>query len=263
MKMVKPLKRFGQHFLKDSAACLKIVESLNLEPGDQVLEIGPGTGGLTKHLLKKVERIVAVEVERNCVALMRKKFSDEPGLEILQADFMELNLENLLQTKNWKVVGNLPYNLASSILLRILEWSKYFKILTFMFQKEVAERIVARSGSKKFGYLSVAAQLRTTPEILFTLEPSAFRPKPKVHSSVVRFFPKTELLPGIKADPRAFLNWVDFAFRQRRKMAINHLKSPQSCDMRQKVFNSLGISAKARPEDISTELWQKLYLSLR
>jgi 16S rRNA (adenine1518-N6/adenine1519-N6)-dimethyltransferase len=255
-------RSFGQHYLVSKEACKRIVESLDLQESDSVLEIGPGRGALTSLLLEKAGRVVAVEADRDCTAFLRAQFGNPAKLELVQMDFLKADLPSLLGGPNWKCVGNLPYNAANPILLRVLDHVSHFLRFTFMFQREVAQRIVAQSGTKTFGFLSVAVQLRAVPRILFQLSPGSFRPEPRVHSAVVVFLPKPHHPDGDNFVVHAFLEWVDILFRQRRKMLLPRLSRQMEKGRAQSAFARLQIRPDARPENLSTDQWRDLYRHL-
>ena len=212
--------KLGQHFLANEAAAVRIVEALGDVSQATVLEIGPGRGALTDMLARKARRLIAVELDRVISAQLRMKFSMQPNVEIIEGDFLKIELDTVFGAKpgslrtglNFapepaRVVGNLPYYITSDILLRLLEYHRYFSIIVIMVQKEVADRLAALAGSRDYGLLSATTQLYGRVEQLFTLPPSAFSPPPKVHSSVVRITikPKLESLRVSEDEFIAFL----------------------------------------------------------
>ncbi|MEX1011947.1 MAG: 16S rRNA (adenine(1518)-N(6)/adenine(1519)-N(6))-dimethyltransferase RsmA [Balneolaceae bacterium] len=222
MEHIRPKKSLGQHFLNDPSVTRRIAEAVPAEPGDTVLEVGPGTGVLTAELIHKYSRFRAVEIDRRAVSLLREKF---PGIDLIQGDILELNADELLlgfeRGERAHVVGNLPYYITSQILFALLSMRDRLKSAVVMMQKEVAERIVADHGSRTYGILSVQLQLMSRPEILFDVPPGAFIPPPAVTSSVVRLFFDR---PSLNCSDDNLKRVVRTAFQQRRKKLSNALK---------------------------------------
>jgi 16S rRNA (adenine1518-N6/adenine1519-N6)-dimethyltransferase len=208
----------GQHFLHDESILARIAGAVGVSPGDRVIEIGPGEGVLTRHLLAAGARVTAVEVDPKLAARLRKTFRGEPRFELLQGDILQVNLAGLLAEGPAAVVGNLPYYITSPIVRRTLELGEAVTRAVFLIQKEVADRICAGPGSRDYGYLSALCRLRSRPELLFRVRPGSFRPPPKVESAVIRLTP----LPGPPPDPD-FVRFLEAAFRQPRKTLRNNL----------------------------------------
>jgi 16S rRNA (adenine1518-N6/adenine1519-N6)-dimethyltransferase len=255
-------KRFGQNFLVNPSACGQIVDSLEITKGDHVLEIGPGKGAPTGLLLEQAGQVTAVEPDRDCVDFLKEKYKYEKHFEIIQKDFCKLKIEDALQTKYWKAVGNLPYNMASPILFHLLENISYFRKFTLMFQYEVAQRIVAQSGSKIFGFLSIAAQVYTIPKIILRLSPGSFRPSPSVHSAVVCFAPRGDGLEAGLKDKKQFLKWAEIPFQHRRKKLLKQIQTTENCEKIKNVFEINHIPLDVRPEDVRVDQWVELYKQL-
>ena len=219
----RPRKRFGQHFL-EPAWVAKLVAGLDPLPDDTFLEIGPGRGALTVPLAAKVKKIVAVEIDRDLAAALPSRL---PDVRIVQADFLDVNLIDLLrdEPKPVRVVGNLPYNVASPILFKLLEDADDGRLLrdaTLMLQKEVADRLVARPGSDGYGALAIQVALLADADRILSLPPGAFRPPPKVRSAVVRLRFRE---PSVDVGNRStFEKLVRGLFLQRRKTTANALK---------------------------------------
>ncbi len=246
-------KSLGQNFLLDLNLTSKIARQAGDLTQSDVLEIGPGPGGLTRGLLAEgARRVIAIEKDRRCIAALediQKAYPDR--LEILEGDALSINpLEHL--TGPVKVVANLPYNVGTELLIRWLtptRWPPFWTSLTLMFQKEVAERIVAPVASKAYGRLALLSQWRTDANIVMNLPPSAFTPPPKVSSAVVHL---TALnAPRFEADAAVLEKTVAKAFNQRRKMLRSSLKG-LTPDLEEKL-NAAGISPTLRAEQVSLE----------
>src|SRR5271169_1868516 len=191
--------KLGQHFLANESFALQIVDALGSVSQNTVLEIGPGRGVLTSLLAKRVRRLIAVELDRVLAAQLRLRFGMFPNVEVIEADILSVDFDSLfgpkpglrrpgieLRPEPVKVIGNLPYYITSDILLRLFEYSKYFETIVVLVQREVADRIAAKPGTRDYGLLSATAQLYARVEKLFTLPPEAFSPPPKVHSTALR-----------------------------------------------------------------------------
>jgi 16S rRNA (adenine1518-N6/adenine1519-N6)-dimethyltransferase len=246
-------KSLGQNFLLDLNLTSKIARQAGDLTQSDVLEIGPGPGGLTRGLLAEgARRVIAIEKDRRCIAALediQKAYPDR--LEILEGDALSINpLERL--TGPVKVVANLPYNVGTELLIRWLtptRWPPFWTSLTLMFQKEVAERIVAPVASKAYGRLALLSQWRTDANIVMNLPPSAFTPPPKVSSSVVHL---TALnVPRFEAEAAVLEKTVAKAFNQRRKMLRSSLKG-FTLDLEEKL-QAAGISPTLRAEQVSLE----------
>jgi 16S rRNA (adenine1518-N6/adenine1519-N6)-dimethyltransferase len=212
-------RRLGQHFLARQSVLEQIAEAACPEKGGTVLEIGPGRGALTSHLLARAERVVALEIDPVLVQYLRAEFRNEPRLTLVEVDVLKADLT---QWGTVTVAGNLPYYITSPILEKTLALGAQLNRVVFLVQKEVAERLTAHPGTRDYGYLSVQTQLLSTPELLFTVPAGAFRPPPKVDSAVVRLMPKSESeFPTL--DREAFLQFAGLCFRHKRKTIRNNL----------------------------------------
>src|SRR5256885_1934216 len=180
-------RRFGQNFLVDRNVVDRIIASVNPQPDQTIIEIGPGRGALTSLLIEKAKRVVAIEFDRDLVAQLRSKFSASPTLELVAADALTIDFCATIQpAQQARVVANLPYNIATAILQRLIEQRHCLSEMTLMLQREVVDRITAEAGSSERGYLSVVVEANCESEKLFDVAPQAFRPVPKVWSTVVR-----------------------------------------------------------------------------
>ena len=246
-------KALGQNFLLDLNLTAKIARQAGDLSASDVLEIGPGPGALTRGLLAEgARRVVAIEKDPRCLPALQEIAEAHPGrLEVIEGDAMKIDAARLLAPPV-RVVANLPYNVGTELLVRWLtppEWPPFWQSLTLMFQREVAERIVARPGSKAYGRLSILAQWRSDARIVMSLPPEAFSPPPKVHSAVVHL----EALPAPRfaADPAVLEKVVAAAFNQRRKMLRSALKrlSPNI----EAHLRAAGIAPTERAENVSIE----------
>jgi 16S rRNA (adenine1518-N6/adenine1519-N6)-dimethyltransferase len=221
MTYVKAKKSLGQHFLKDQNIARKIVSSLKAEDTADVLEIGPGMGVLTRYLIENGQyKTRVVEIDHESIAYLRQHY---PGLEgnIIAGDFLELDISGLFKDK-FAIIGNFPYNISSQIFFKVLECRNQVTEVVGMVQKEVAERIAARPGSKTYGILSVLLQAFYRIEYLFTVSEHVFAPPPKVKSAVIRFTRNSTISLG--CNEKLFFTVVKTAFNQRRKTLHNSLK---------------------------------------
>jgi 16S rRNA (adenine1518-N6/adenine1519-N6)-dimethyltransferase len=218
---VRPKKSLGQHFLKDDNIARKIVDSLQLTVGS-VLEIGPGMGILTRHLLERPDRsCYFMDTDRESIEYLNEAFPDYSD-RLIHADFLKFNLDEIFQGK-FAIIGNFPYNISSQILFKVLERRQQVTQVVCMIQKEVAERLAAGPGSKTYGILSVLLQAYYRIEYLFTVNETVFIPPPKVKSAVIRLTRNDR--EELDCDEVLFFKVVKTAFNQRRKTLRNSLKS--------------------------------------
>jgi 16S rRNA (adenine1518-N6/adenine1519-N6)-dimethyltransferase len=253
-------KRFGQHFL-EPAWVAKVVEAVAPSPTDVVVEIGPGRGALTRVLAPRVARVIAVEIDRDLAA--RLQTDGPPNLTIVTGDFLDVDLHEVLTDVPLpaRVVGNLPYNVSSPILFRLLEAAddgRRFSDATVMLQKEVADRLAARPGDKGYGALSIQAALLARVDRVLTLPPGAFRPPPKVTSAVVtmRFHP-----PAADVGSReTFERVVRGVFLQRRKTLLNALRpiAEAAGESAAELIDQAGLNPGARPETLTVADFARL-----
>jgi 16S rRNA (adenine1518-N6/adenine1519-N6)-dimethyltransferase len=246
-------KSLGQNFLLDLNLTSKIARLAGDISGHDVLEVGPGPGGLTRGLLAAgARRVVALEKDPRCMAALAEISAAYPGrLHVFNADALDFDMRGHL-TGPVRVVANLPYNVGTELLVRWLtpkDWPPFWSTLTLMFQKEVAERIIAKPGSKAYGRLGVLAQWKSTPSVVMELPPEAFTPPPKVHSAVVHLEALAE--PRFPAPAGLLSSTVAMAFNQRRKMLRSSLKSAAP-DI-ETALRDAGLEPTARAEEISLE----------
>lgn len=244
MKLVKPKKFLGQHFLKDLQVAKDIADTVDACPDIPILEVGPGMGVLTQFLIPKDRLVKVVELDYESVAFLRENFS-QLGDNIIEQDFLKMNLAELFDGKPFVLTGNYPYNISSQIFFKMLDFKDIIPCCTGMIQKEVAERIAAKPGNKTYGILSVLIQAWYNVEYLFTVHEHVFNPPPKVKSAVIRMIRNDKQSLG--CDEKLFKQIVKTTFNQRRKTLRNSISSildksnPLSNDA---IFNK-------RPEQLS------------
>ena len=238
-----PRKRFGQNFLVDAQVVSDIVMAISPARGDRVVEIGPGLGALTEPLLQRLDHLHVVEIDRDIVARLRKRYPPD-RVTIHEGDALAFDFASL--GNDLRIVGNLPYNISTPLLFHLAACASQVRDMHFMLQKEVVERMVAEPGDSEFGRLSVMLQYRFWLEWLIDVPPTSFDPPPKVDSAVVRMIPRplTELTA---VDEGVLSKLVAAAFAQRRKMLRNNLKGI----IDDAAFAELGIDPTRRAEDIA------------
>lgn len=242
--LVRAKKHLGQHFLKNEEIAEKIGDTLNLQGYRNVLEIGPGMGVLTKYLIKKDIEVIAMDLDKESIEYLEINYPNK-NLKIIEADFLKYDLSQLFGKEQFAITGNFPYNISTQIVFKMLEWKEQIPEFTGMFQKEVAQRICEKSGSKAYGILSVLTQAFYDAEYLFTVPPTVFNPPPKVDSGVIRLKRKEDY--SIPCDEKMLFKVVKTAFQQRRKTLRNSLKSFNLSDnIKEDVIFDL------RPEQLST-----------
>ena len=246
MKLVKPKKFLGQHFLKDLKVAQDIADTVDTFPELPILEVGPGMGVLTQFLVKKERLVKVVEVDYESVAYLREAY---PSLEdnIIEDDFLKMNLQRLFGGHPFALTGNYPYNISSQIFFKMLDNKDLIPCCTGMIQKEVAERIAAGPGSKTYGSLSVLIQAWYRVEYLFTVSEHVFNPPPKVKSAVIRM--TRNEVQDLGCDPKLFKQVVKTTFNQRRKTLRNSIKPilGKDCPLTEDaLFNK-------RPEQLSVQ----------
>ena len=261
---VRAKKHLGQHFLKDENIARKIGDTLTLNGYKNVIEIGPGMGVLTKYILQKDVKLVAMDLDSESIEYLNTSFilehanllRKDTSFQVLEADFLKFDLNTLFEGEPFAITGNFPYNISSQIVFKMLENRDRIPEFTGMFQKEVAQRICEKAGSKAYGILSVLTQAFYNAEYLFTVPPGVFNPPPKVDSGVLRLIRKeTYTLP---CDETLFFKVVKTAFGQRRKTLRNSLKSLQLSE-EIKTADSMN----KRPEQLPVEEFIELTLSIQ
>ena len=219
---VKAKKHLGQHFLRDENIAKKIADTLSLKGYSKVLEIGPGMGVLTKYLLEKEIETYVIEIDTESVEYLKSNYLNLAP-RIIEKDFLKYNLSEVFDDESFAIIGNFPYNISSQIVFKTLEMRDQIPEFSGMFQKEVAQRICEKEGSKTYGILSVLTQAFYQADYLFTVAPSVFNPPPKVDSGVLRLTRKEDY--SLPCDEALFFKVVKQAFQQRRKTLRNSLKT--------------------------------------
>ena len=246
-------KRFGQNFLHERGIIERILRAIDPQPGERIIEIGPGQGALTWPLLDRIKILTAIEIDRDLIPRLGAEAPKHGELSIVEADVLSVDFTALAAGETIRLVGNLPYNISSPILFHALEHAAVIRDMHFMLQKEVVERMAAGHGNKVYGRLSVMLQAYCRVEPLFTVPPGAFTPAPKVDSAIVRLTPKTAA--QIAPHDRARLELlVRHGFSQRRKTLRNSLDDVATVDQLQ----AAGIDPGARAEAISIDDWLRL-----
>lgn len=242
---VRPKKYLGQHFLKDESIAQKIADALTLKGYDKVLEIGPGMGVLTQYLLQKKVTTYVVEIDPESVDYLKVHFLNL-AKNIIEQDFLKLDISTYFKQKQIAIIGNFPYNISTQIVFKTLEYRAYIPEFCGMFQKEVAQRIAHKEGSKVYGILSVLTQAFYDVSYLFTVPPTVFNPPPKVESGVLVMRRKEVFT--LEVDETLFFRVVKTAFNLRRKTLRNSLKSFNLSDkLREDAIFAL------RPEQLSVQ----------
>ena len=248
----RPRKSLGQNFLTDRRVIDRIVDVAEISGTDEVLEIGPGVGALTLALAEKAGRVVAIEKDERVMSRLHELLDSHPNVELISGDCLKIDYTNLYKGKKIKVVSNLPYSISSQVLLKLLKVRELLSSLILMFQLEVGERITARPGGKQYGSLSVLIQTYMDVKIEFRVPPSAFWPKPKVDSAVLKFVPLPR--PRVPITDGGFYEKVlRAAFSSRRKMLGNSLRSILPKDAVESVLTSCGIDRRRRAETLTIE----------
>ena len=267
--------KLGQNFLADTSAAGRIVDALGDISQAVVVEVGPGKGALTDVLAQRAGRLIAIELDRMLATELRFKYSRFTNVEVLEGDVLKTDFRTVLKRtigplddlrplkpSRARVVGNLPYYITSDILLRLFEFQEQFDCIVIMVQREVAERIAAKLGSRDYGLLSATAQLYAKVEMLFTLPPGAFAPPPKVHSSVLRLTiaPRFEEL---QVRPQEFIQFLKTAFAMKRKTLVNNLKSNYAGEGIRTSLKQSGVRPDVRAEALDLENMAAIFRELQ
>jgi 16S rRNA (adenine1518-N6/adenine1519-N6)-dimethyltransferase len=258
-------KRFAQHWLRSEQALNQIIDAAQLTKSDRILEIGPGTGILTRRLLPQVQAVTAVEIDRDLCKKLVKSFGNLDNFLLLQGDILSLDLPSqlanfLLFASPNKVVANIPYNITSPILEYLLGTISHpavqsYELIVLLMQKEVGERLVAQPGSKTFGLLSLGIQYLALCEWICDVPAKAFYPPPKVDSAVIRLRPQIQQ-PA--PNPKHLEMLIKLGFANRRKMLHNNLKGIIDSDRLSELLTKLHLNPQCRAEELSLQQWLQL-----
>tara|TARA_R110002110_G_scaffold271566_3_gene486983 strand:+ start:9651 stop:10427 length:777 start_codon:yes stop_codon:yes gene_type:complete len=243
----RALKHFGQHFLTDKNHLQKIVSAINPQTQQLMVEVGPGMGALTKHIVPLTDHLHVVEIDKRFIELLREQFSPAE-LTVHAENALKFDFASIIPSEQKiRIIGNLPYNISTPLIFHFLKFKSSIEDMTFLLQKEVVDRMVAKPGNKTYGRLSVMVQYdcQTTP--LFDVPPGAFTPPPKVNSAVVHLKPLTRSLTATNYGHFSLV--VSLAFQQRRKTIRNSLKSQISAEQ----LSALSIEPTRRPETLSVD----------
>ena len=251
----RPLKALGQNFLIDGTVIDNIIRSADVNPEDNVLEIGPGRGALTEILVRRAGRLVLVEFDHALAGALKRRYAADPRVTVIDGDILEVELTELLAgAATWKVVANLPYNISTAVLFRLQEIRGKLSRMILMLQKEVGDRLVAPPDCSDYGVTTVLLGLWFDMRREFLVPPECFHPSPKVDSAVVRFVPLSEPRVAV-GDEAVFKRVVKGAFAMRRKTLINCLKATELVpfDELQQALIECGIDGKRRGETLSLD----------
>ena len=251
--MFKHKKKLGQHFLQDKNIVRKIVKIAGIKSDDYVWEIGPGKGILTEELLNRNCFLTAFEIDETLFPILEEKFSNK--INLIKEDVLKANWEKMLPDEKVKIVANLPFQITSPFLFKVVRFSEYFSKIVIMIQKEVAQRIKAEVGSKDYGILTLKMQFYFDVSYEFTVKSHLFYPKPKVDSAVISLIPRKEK-PEIE-DEKFFWRIVETSFRNRRKMLRNNLKEILNAEQIEELSEEFDLSK--RGEILSESEFVKLY----
>ncbi len=245
-------RSLGQNFLNDSSVIERIVSSLKLTEDDTVVEIGPGRGSLTETIVKSGANVIAIEIDRLLVPVLRTQFHFDKNFGVVEANVLDTDFSTIISPDlvgKTKLIGNLPYYISTAILQKLAVDRRFFSSNVLMLQREVVDRITARPGSGDRGFLTVITEAAFEVNRLFDVPPTAFTPQPKVWSSVISLTPK----PPSTGDSASFRRLVSIAFAQKRKTIFNNLKS--TIQNAADVLESAGIDPRRRAETLTLEEW--------
>lgn len=260
-------KSFGQNFLVDKNYIDKIIDALDPQANERIIEIGAGRGALTEKLVASGARVVAIELDRDLIPLLKEKFAENENFSLIEQDALKLDFKEVINERRTtddgrrtKLVANLPYYISTAILQKLIDERDCFSEMVLMFQREVVERITAAAGDRERGFLSVLVEAYLEAEKLFEVPPNAFRPAPKIWSAIARLKPKESA--GIENE-KLFREIVSAGFAQRRKTILNNLKNaPASLKEKiadaEKLLNAAEIDSTCRAETLTLEEWKRI-----
>jgi 16S rRNA (adenine1518-N6/adenine1519-N6)-dimethyltransferase len=255
-----PIKSFGQNFLIDSNIVRKIISCGQVSKNDTVLEIGPGEGSLTRALLETGARVIAVEKDKKLHAYLKNTFTSVEGFSVLRNDVLETDFSEILPSGiPIKIVSNIPYNISSQILIKIVKSSDLFPDVFLSMQKEVAERITAREGSKIYGLLTPFIKTVFQSKILFLISPNCFHPRPKVWTAFVHM---KRYRSAAEAEKKEYFYFLKTCFSQRRKKMSSLLKKNYPENLIKEIYQEIPINENARAESLSPETLHRVFTLL-
>lgn len=268
--ILHPSKRLGQNFLTDKRVIQRIVAALQPTPHETIIEIGPGTGALTAELVKSAGMVIAVEFDRKLVPILLERVGSAPNFSLVQADALDTDFCTAMKPATQaRLVANLPYNISTAILRRLVEQRRCFSEMVLMLQREVVERLTAPVGSSERGYLSVLIEAYCEVEKLFDVNPASFRPAPKVWSTVIRLIVRSRRAIEVM-DESLLWSVVSAGFAQRRKTIFNNLR--RASEPLQQLIKSnggasiilcrAGVDLQRRAETLTLEEWARIVRSL-
>lgn len=246
--------KLGQHFLRDSGFSRQIDEAILLEPGELLVEIGPGHGEMTRRLARRAEHLAAIEIDAELAAALQREFQGNRHVEILRADFLQTSILSLCGrygAQRCSIFGNLPYYITSPILVHLFSARSAIRRMTLLMQREVAERITAGPGSRDYGYLTILSQLDSEPRIILTVPPGAFSPPPKVYSTLVDFRMAAKFPQWGEVTRQKFLRFAQKCFGQKRKNLLNNLKIDYPRVHISAALEAIGLAKSSRAEQAS------------
>jgi 16S rRNA (adenine1518-N6/adenine1519-N6)-dimethyltransferase len=265
-----PLKRLGQHFLTDPNIIKRIITAFGPHSDETIIEIGPGTGALTDQLVARAGHVIAVEFDKNLAPILEHRYLKSSNFTLVRADALEVDFCSLLkQTAKARVVANLPYNISTAILQRLISQRACLSQMVLMLQKEVVDRMIARPGGKDRGFLSVLVEAYCETEKLFDVSPGAFRPPPKVWSTVIKI--RLKETPELAGDEGLFTATVSAGFAQKRKTILNNLRNATG-ELQQVLKQNGGASIvlcksevelQRRAETLSLDEWNRIVRAMR
>ncbi|MGH9354620.1 MAG: 16S rRNA (adenine(1518)-N(6)/adenine(1519)-N(6))-dimethyltransferase RsmA [Terriglobia bacterium] len=258
--------KLGQHFLRDPLFIRRIEESIFLEPGELLVEIGPGRGAMTRRLAGRAHQLVAIELDLTLADALKAEFQGNPRVDIVRADILETSLGGLCDrygAERCFIFGNIPYYITSPILLHLFSARSYIRHMALLLQREVAERAAAGPGSRDYGSLSVLVQCQSEPRILFTIPPGAFSPPPKVQSALVDFRIAPRFPEWSAGTDQQFLTFARKCFARKRKNLLNNLAAAYSRASASRALKAAGVEPASRAEQLSLEQLARLFQFLQ
>lgn len=266
-----PSKRLGQHFLRDQRTIHRIIEALAPGPGETIVEIGPGTGALTSELVERAGRVIAVEFDNKLAPLLNERFAGDPNFKLVMADALTTDFcAEIRPAHSARLVANLPYNISTAILQRLIAQRECLTEMVLMLQREVVERVLAPAGTTDRGFISVLVEAHCETEKLFDVAPGAFRPPPKVWSSVMRLRSRPQINADV-ADQDLLWATVSAGFAQKRKTILNNLRhaSGRLLETLQRnggasiVLCKANVNLQRRAETLTLDEWSRIVRSMQ